>query len=604
MGRLVTQAATVVQLSDPNKRAQWQAQGQRQTNPKILRMANNKFRATPTVNPMNLVQKSKEFALGPRLKSVSLETDDHILWPGANRTGYGIKKTQEGKVVDAHRWVYEQVTGKKIPKGMNIDHKCRVRACVNPRHLEVVTSGENKRRAWQSKYFREGNHDKVTDKDVIKSEEISKVTVYHGTSAKAAKKIVREGLAFSSKDRPFANGQARIFTTTDKSMAEAYSRPSWTAHRDSMGARRNQFHRRVADAFRRPGKVLHYEDKGAKFEIPKEDPRIHMYAEPLGKPTKVENMPLTRDNKIAIGATATTAVTGAAYGKKKISKMSDSTKKKLKIGGAVVGTAALGAYGTQVTRAARAVRSEKTFTDAAAKAHNIAADKFVSEGKSRSKKLPLKYYDQNRREFARQNPASKKIRPTVRRWEDSYRQVHRIRNAKPVEGNAKNVLLHPIKSRQSADRKILTRLVDNGTESPKMYRTMTLNNRPKGPYGEHNFRPMSSWTPHRDVAERYAGSQAGYAKRRMGGLANQPKDLKRGQASQHIVSTSGVKSANLSPLSRFGNVDERLTDIDKIPVGNVTPSKLRDVSKAVRKILVPISGASKKRAFGTKAVKV
>lgn len=154
----------IVSVSDPQKRAQWTANGFNSVVPNKAKRADAKLRTQPNTNPFA----KKDFEIGPRLKTVALDTDEHIIWPGATREGYGVKKYQ-GKVIDAHRWVYEQVKGKPIPFGMYIDHKCRERRCVNPRHLEVVTSGENKRRAWQSKYFREGNHDKVTDKDVRKA---------------------------------------------------------------------------------------------------------------------------------------------------------------------------------------------------------------------------------------------------------------------------------------------------------------------------------------------------------------------------------------------------------------------------------------------------
>lgn len=66
------------------------------------------------------------------------------LWQRATRYGYGHKKVG-GKDWRAHRWYYEQVNG-PVPAGLQLDHLCRVRACVNPDHLEPVTQTENIRR--------------------------------------------------------------------------------------------------------------------------------------------------------------------------------------------------------------------------------------------------------------------------------------------------------------------------------------------------------------------------------------------------------------------------------------------------------------------------
>lgn len=44
--------------------------------------------------------------------------------------------------VIAHRFTYEMANG-PIPDGLEIDHLCRNRKCVNPTHLRVVTHREN-----------------------------------------------------------------------------------------------------------------------------------------------------------------------------------------------------------------------------------------------------------------------------------------------------------------------------------------------------------------------------------------------------------------------------------------------------------------------------
>lgn len=58
--------------------------------------------------------------------------------------GYG--QTWDGKTVRlAHRVAWTVWHGEQIPEGMTIDHMCRVRTCVNPHHLRLLTNAENAR---------------------------------------------------------------------------------------------------------------------------------------------------------------------------------------------------------------------------------------------------------------------------------------------------------------------------------------------------------------------------------------------------------------------------------------------------------------------------
>ena len=63
-------------------------------------------------------------------------------WTGFRMaTGYGTFRYGRD-VKKAHRAAYELVV-EAIPGGLEIDHLCRNRSCVNPDHLEVVTHREN-----------------------------------------------------------------------------------------------------------------------------------------------------------------------------------------------------------------------------------------------------------------------------------------------------------------------------------------------------------------------------------------------------------------------------------------------------------------------------
>jgi len=107
-----------------------------------------------------------------RVEDTGYETPCWI-WLGSRRGhGYG-KVGVNGRYVGAHRAFYERDKG-SIPDGMELDHLCRVRLCVNPDHLEVVTHKENMRR---------GSNTRLSDAQV------ADIRAAEGTSVEIARRF-------------------------------------------------------------------------------------------------------------------------------------------------------------------------------------------------------------------------------------------------------------------------------------------------------------------------------------------------------------------------------------------------------------------------------
>lgn len=64
------------------------------------------------------------------------------IWMAATDAGGYGRFWGNGRLMRAHRFAWEQKHG-PIPPGLQIDHLCRVRNCVNPGHMEVVTRRDN-----------------------------------------------------------------------------------------------------------------------------------------------------------------------------------------------------------------------------------------------------------------------------------------------------------------------------------------------------------------------------------------------------------------------------------------------------------------------------
>lgn len=113
------------------------------------------------------------------------------LWTGAILpNGYGVaqKRRYTSLVEYAHRLFYIDKFG-EIPAGMDLDHLCNTRCCVNPDHLRVCTRAQNLRRGKGTK-LTQAQVDEIRMRFAAGNETYQGLAVCYGVDRRNIRSIV------------------------------------------------------------------------------------------------------------------------------------------------------------------------------------------------------------------------------------------------------------------------------------------------------------------------------------------------------------------------------------------------------------------------------
>lgn len=145
------------------------------------------------------------------------------LWNKLNKKGYPARTiSYRSEVITPHR-LSCLLNGKKI-EGLEVDHLCRVRACVNPKHLEPVTHAENiKRSPFSRKIACKHGH--------IFTKENTRVAINHGRKARFCLTCERlHGARRTKEHGKEISANKKIYYSKNREKILAYKRAYYREH--------------------------------------------------------------------------------------------------------------------------------------------------------------------------------------------------------------------------------------------------------------------------------------------------------------------------------------------------------------------------------------